>query len=380
MIKGMAGLALLFWGVTACSGVPVAPLSETLVPQEGEATLTDITLQQSDQQGRLLWQLQAQGVRYREDAHVALVEQLKGELYEGGTLAFQIQAQAGEVQQEAQVVILRGDITATADEMVLQGQALEWHPQAGRLEMRGGITVRHPQAQMWAQTLHAEQQTQQIRLQGAVILEDAAARVRLKTDQATWLLSHQQIQAGRSQPGQTRPQVEIEQLQGGETLARALAGSVTLTLPTAQLSLQDPAQVSFSEPMLEITSRRLVWDMEASILRSEDLISVDYPAQNFKLVAGGGSLDQSRQLITVSGGVEALGWPEGQQPVGTPRASLKTDQLTWRMHTGTLEAMGNVHYRHSSPPITLRGTRAVGSLKRQTLHISGGDVVTEILP
>jgi hypothetical protein len=39
-----------------------------------------------------------------------------------------------------------------------------------------------------------------------------------------------------------------------------------------------------------------------------------------------------------------------------------------------------VNYVQASPAFTLRGPRAVGKLEDQTLRISGGDVVTEILP
>jgi hypothetical protein len=39
-----------------------------------------------------------------------------------------------------------------------------------------------------------------------------------------------------------------------------------------------------------------------------------------------------------------------------------------------------VNYVQENPAFTLRGPRAVGTIEEQTLRISGGDVVTEIVP
>jgi lipopolysaccharide assembly outer membrane protein LptD (OstA) len=62
------------------------------------------------------------------------------------------------------------------------------------------------------------------------------------------------------------------------------------------------------------------------------------------------------------------------------KAQLTAEQLLWNTSTQRIEANGNVNYVQASPNLTLRGAKAVGKITDQTLRMSGGDVVTEIIP
>ncbi|NCJ07114.1 LPS export ABC transporter periplasmic protein LptC [Synechococcales cyanobacterium C] len=342
--------------------------------------LTDVTLQQTDEQGRLYWQLHAQELRHSKAGHQAEATQITGTLYEKGKSVFQIAADQGKVQQAAQSITLWGNLTVTADEMVMQGQELEWQPQKGQMVMRGGFTLRHPQVQLWAETLQVSRPHDQIQAQGNVILEDAQAQVRLKTEQITWSWQHQQIQAGHSQPGQTQPQVEIEQLQGKVTIAHALAGSVELALPSSRLTLQDPAQISWKQPPLQIASRQLIWQIQPFLVSSHERVSVKDPDRHLTLVAGGGHLDHRRQVVSLFKGVEVWGWQSGQEPLLTHPPHLTSNHLTWHLDPDVVTASGNVSYRQDSPALMLRGVKAIGSLQKQTIHMIGGETVIEIAP
>ena len=45
-----------------------------------------------------------------------------------------------------------------------------------------------------------------------------------------------------------------------------------------------------------------------------------------------------------------------------------------------MEANGDVVYRQVDPPASFSGQKAVGKLQEQNIEVSGGNVVTEIVP
>ena len=121
-----------------------------------------------------------------------------------------------------------------------------------------------------------------------------------------------------------------------------------------------------------ITSQRLVWDLAQKLLRSPQLMEVRHPQQGITVLAEQGTFDQGKQLATLRGRVEATGVQN--------QTRLSTNQLIWNVATQQLAAQGNVHYQQTSPRFTLKGQRAIGQIQDQTIQISGGNVVTEIIP
>jgi lipopolysaccharide assembly outer membrane protein LptD (OstA) len=123
---------------------------------------------------------------------------------------------------------------------------------------------------------------------------------------------------------------------------------------------------------LILTSRTLTWETLAGRISSRNLLQLQDPRRQVTVLANGGSLNQAQNLVDLQGKVEVRGLKD--------RARLTSDRLLWNTKTERIEALGNVSYGQESPGFTLRGPRAVGRLEAQTLRISGGDVVTEILP
>ncbi|HIK10905.1 MAG TPA: LPS export ABC transporter periplasmic protein LptC [Oscillatoriaceae cyanobacterium M33_DOE_052] len=59
---------------------------------------------------------------------------------------------------------------------------------------------------------------------------------------------------------------------------------------------------------------------------------------------------------------------------------LASDQMMWDITKEQIEAEGNVVYRQNNPPMTTRGKKAFGKLQDRTITFSGGEVVTDVIP
>ena len=78
------------------------------------------------------------------------------------------------------------------------------------------------------------------------------------------------------------------------------------------------------------------------------------------------------QILVLNGNVQALS--QDQQSL------LAADEMTWNIQTQDVDGRGNVFYRQQDPATTVNGDRAVGNLERQTVVVTGRNVVTEIVP
>jgi lipopolysaccharide assembly outer membrane protein LptD (OstA) len=82
-------------------------------------------------------------------------------------------------------------------------------------------------------------------------------------------------------------------------------------------------------------------------------------------------MDLQKKIVYLTGDVYA---------VGQRRQSLKAQALTWYLPSQLVEAEGDVIYRQVEPPVSFTGQKAVGKLQDQNIVVSGGRVVTEIIP
>jgi LPS export ABC transporter protein LptC len=372
------GLAACFTiaQLSACSWrAPTPRQSAKVKPVEGGVAFSKVVLAQADAKGKLLWKFQAQGVSYSEGQQVAKAKTLKGQLFEAGRPIFDIAAEGGTVRQTNQQVRLQGNIRVVDRQrkVLFRGKEAQWNAQSGQLLVQNGLTVSHPKLQVWGNELQASKQGQEVRVTGNVTMETrgeqgGARRVRLKTNQAVWKVDEQTFQAGSAGTAD-RPSVAIEQI-GTPEKSMALAGTAQANLESGLITLLSPVQLQVGS--MTLTSRTLTWDTRSQKLAASELIQIQDPRNQISLLANRGTLEQSRNLVELQGNVEVKGLRNG--------ARLNAEQLLWNTSTQRIEANGNVNYVQASPNLTLRGPKAVGKIAEQTLRMSGGDVVTEIIP
>jgi lipopolysaccharide assembly outer membrane protein LptD (OstA) len=261
--------------------------------------------------------------------------------------------------------------------VVFRGREAQWNPQIGQLMVRGGLMVTHPQLRLWANELKASKKGSLIQVKGSVVMETLAGadpqknqRIRLKANQALWNVAQQKIQAGVASGNEQQPTVQIEQLNPIGEKSVALAGDATADLKRGVVALSSPVRLTMGD--VTLTSRKLTWETVAGRISTRELLQLQDPRRQVTVLANGGSVEQAQNLVNFQGKVEVTGLKD--------RARLTSDKLLWNTKTERIEALGNVNYVQENPAFTLRGPRAVGTIEEQTLRISGGDVVTEIVP
>lgn len=372
------GLGLVGFSFGGCSWrAPVQP-TPTASAVKGGVTFSDVVLARADTKGQLRWKLEAKGVTYGEGQSVSKAKSIKGQLYEKGRPIFDIVAQSGTVRQSDQQVRLQGNIQVSdrQNKLVFRGREAQWNAQSGVLTVQNGLTVTHPQLQLWAKVLQASQRGQVVRVSGQVVMEtrpmadQSTGRLQLKANRALWQVAQQRVQAGEASTNPQQPTVEVKRLDVGQDPAIALAGTVQANLNTGVVQLTTPVQLQRGS--LQLATRTLTWDTQKQRIFSPELVQIQDAQRQISVLANQGTLLERESLVDLQGKVEMKGLRNDAQ--------LTTDQLLWHTNTQRIEAVGNVNYQQTSPQFNLRGPRAVGRIADQTVRISGGNVVTEIVP
>lgn len=364
-------LLILVVGLAGCGGFGrilgrSQPQATTTGQRQESVAFENVTLKQTDSQGQLLWQIQAEGATYTKDQKVARVRNIKGQLFQAGQLAFTIEAKAGEIQPESETIRLKGEIVATdvKEKTRLQGREVEWYPKADLLLVRRELQVSHPQAQASAQEARAYSQKRTIEVQGDVVVNTRDPQLQIKANHALWQVDQNLITAD--------PQVQVRSLAPNQISGRAIADRARIDLNAKTVALGPKAQVSFITPPLEVASSQLVWELNQQQIKSQQPVQVWHRQQNVVVTANRSTLDLADQRVNLSGEVEANGLQK--------QAVLKTDQLTWSIPSQEIAAVGNVVYRQEQPRIDLQGPKAMGKIQSQTIVLEGGQIVTEIFP
>lgn len=333
---------------------------------ESNLTFNNITLEQADEQGQTLWKVDAEQATYSPDQKVAQVVNPDGELFQDGEPIFRIQALRGEVKQDGKRIVLQGEIVATDIQSgaVLKGDELEWKPQEDLLIVRNNLEGTHPQLQATASEARVSNRTRRMVLQGPVTATATDPNLRLQAERLIWLIDDEQVKSEHP--------VQVERLENNRVTDRATGETAEVDLASKIVRLMKNAQVALVEPPVQVTSEILVWNLEAETLSTDRPLRAVHRQQQVNLTANQGRMDLARNIFYLTGNVRAIGQRN--------RSDLAANNLTWTIPTQQVEATGDVVYSQADPAVTLRGPRAVGRFENQTVVVSGGRVVTEIIP
>lgn len=347
--------------------VPEKPVEETSSAQAVERNLTfnDVTLEQSDEQGGLIWKVLAKQATYSKDRKIAQLKSPNGQLFQDGKPLYYITAQTGEIQQDGKKLFLKGNIVAKdpSRNLVLRGNELEWLPKQALLIVRNRLTGNNPQVQVVAREAQVFSRAQRIELYGGVQATSIDPSLQMRTERATWLIEEQKLIGDRP--------LQIDRYKDKKITDRATANSGEVNLKTKIATFRQNAQINLVEPPTQVTSNSLSWNMNTEIVTADQPVRIVNRQQQITVTANQGRLDTQKEVAYLSGNVNSVG-QRGQ--------SLKANTLTWYLPTQNMEANGDVFYTQANPPANFRGQKAVGNLKDQNIAVSGGNVVTEIVP
>ena len=169
----LLAVGILIGGIRACQ---LTNLSDVGLLEDDKAdenfepglTLDDVTLEQPDENGQLLWRVHGDKVTYSPDQKTAKIQRPDGELFQDGNLVYRVKADTGEVFQQEMRIFLRGNIVATGveNDLVLRGNVLEWRPEEDILTVTDRITGDHPKLKASADLARVFNQEQRLELEG----------------------------------------------------------------------------------------------------------------------------------------------------------------------------------------------------------------------
>ena len=369
----VVGFAVL--GVRACQ-LP-NPLRPDVAETEGETstsesglTLRDVTLEQPDDNGELLWKVKGEEVTYSPDRQVAFVKAPDGELYQDGELIYTVQGDTGEIRDNGKVIFLRGNIVATGIESqaVLKGNELEWRPEEDRLIISQGIRGSHPQIQ--AQRAEVFNREKRILLEGDVVATtvneetEDDSRLKLQAQRLQWFWQEERLES--DQP------LLVEQFEGSQVTNSISGDQGQFNLASMEATLEKNVAMQLPEFPLQGNSEKATWQVEQQQVQVDQPLRLIQSEEEIVVTAQSGRIDLAAEQVYLFGDVVA----KGQQR----QTQLASDRLTWDLNQDTLTAEGNVTYQQVDPQFRLRGAKAVAQIQNQNIIVQGGPVVTEIVP
>lgn len=375
MVVAVLGLGAYWLGIG-----PLAPPPPPEAPEEEVETgltLQNVTLEQPDDNGNPLWRVKAEEATYSPDRSIATFTRPDGELFQDGEVIYNVTADSGEMRDNGNTIILRGNIVAKGVQngAILRGQEMEWRPQDDILVLRQDVTGSHPQLRATAEEFRVFNRENRMELQGNVVantvVNDPQTEPWLKLQAQELLWSWEEERINSPAP------LRIEQFKD-TTITEVVQGQQgQVSLADQVATLQGSVTMQFLTLPLSVSSEALEWRVKEEQINLNQPLTVVRPTESLVVTARQGTMNLAEEVITVRQDVVAV----RQQP----QSRLTTDRLTWTIVSQTLLAEGRVSYQQANPALTLNGSRGVGRLQEGIFTVDGGanndgQVVTEIVP
>nr|WP_263012087.1 LPS export ABC transporter periplasmic protein LptC [Laspinema sp. D2d] len=367
--------AFLGLSLPSCAFFQKGKTPEVTEGEEGQdqaLTFNDVTLEQANAEGEIVWKVRSPSARYNDEQKITYLETPTGELFQEGQLVYKIESKTGEVHGDGSKIVLQDQIIATElqNKAVIQAQELEWLPAQDLLIVRNNVSGTHPDLQITANEARLKSQAQRMELVGNVVATTQKnPALQMRSEAVVWQMETDQIISDRP--------VQIDRHlcpspQECPASDKAIGDRGELNLQTNVVTLEQQVQITLSEPPLTISSDLMRWNIDAQSVTSERRVTIVHPKQTLTLMGDRGTLELASSIISLVGNVTGVR--------DRPSTEFKADRMTWVIPTEEFQAEGNVFYRQANPPFTVTGPKAVGKLQDQSIIMTGGDVVTDVVP
>ena len=337
---------------------------------EGSLVLKNATLEQSDNEGNTLWEIEAKEAIYSDDKETAKLKELKGHLFRDGEIVLQVTANHGEILEDGQKILLRENIVATdpRNKAVIRGEEVEWIPQEDVLIVNKEMTGDHPQLRASADKGKYFTGEERLELKGKIVATTQEPPLQMKTEYLSWEIAQKKVSGNQK--------MQIDRYDKNTVTDRVLGDKSEVNLATNIAVLENNVEIKSLKPRLQIATNLAIWNTQKRTVQSPKPVQIVHPEEKITLTANEGIADLEKETVELKGGVRGLSL--------TNKGDLYGDQLNWDITTQIVTAQGNVIYRQADPQFNLTGETAVGRLQDQSIVVnrgsSGKQVVTEIIP
>lgn len=307
---------------------PEAETTPTPAPSEApELVYRDINLTETDNEGNVLWKLEADIAEYEQDGFQAALQTVEGEFYDPEGKAITVSAEGGRVLPRERRLELSGTVEAVAEplSLALSADTIEWLPEDNKLAAIGNVVVR--------------QTERQIEMKGD----------RLDADLSTYYL---RLSLDPSETQTSESDTPVADESAGESSSESPAIVITAV-----------------EPPLDVTTQIVEWDTVTDVVRSSGGVVITHREQEVTFRGKSLIYELASQTATLEGEVKA---------VAIDRAELEADRVQWDVNQELAIATGNVFYKQSGAQnVSVRGQKGTADLRTNSIALEGaGSQVT----
>jgi LPS export ABC transporter protein LptC len=373
----------LFWiifvsGLVACqASLPNSPPQTSKESRlDTQLVLNNAILEQSNQQTSTIWKIKAANIVYSEDKKTATLDKVVGNLIKDGKIIFQISAEIGKVQDNGNVIILNKQIIASdpRNNSVIKTSAVEWRPQENLVLIKDNFTAIDPNLEVTAAEGKYFTDIESLEIQGEITATTKKPALQLMSDRLVWNIPQAQVKS----PGS----IQIVRYDQDEKITDKLVSDraeVNLAKHTA--TLNNNIELVSLQPNLQIATDSLTWNYQERVGNTKTPIQIldrDYPSDTLRDYPSGTLRDRHLSFTGNQGEVnlqqQMVKLTDGVRGINQQKASkLYARQLTWKLDTKKIEAIGNVIYEQADPQVRVTGEKAIGNLEDNNIVVTSSN-------
>lgn len=352
-------LVALLIGLGACrGGSEDEVIEEPVERKDTNLTFNDVTLEQADTAGKLLWKVRSKRVLYSKDRKIARLQGPDGEIFEEGKPVIRFKALKGRIEDNGKKLFLEDNVVATdiRNGVVLRGKLVEWEPDESRLQVRDNFTVVHKQFRGQAEEGNWFLEKKQLEVLRKVVAVSKDPNLQYKGDRILWNIDKQTVLSDKP--------LELYRYKGKTLTDRATGNRADVDLKAKTVLLRQNGLLNLVDPPVDIASNAMLWNMDEETAVSNVPVRVLHRKEQVVFDANQGKADLGEEIFYLIGNVRGVGQSR--------RARLNSDLLTWYSKNDRVEAEGKVFYVQEDPPLVTEGPKAVGFIKDETIVVDGG--------
>ena len=372
-VKNCLKLQLLWLLAIACTSCQSSsPVASTATPTESrvdtQLVLNNAVLEQSNKQENTVWKIKADNIVYSEDKKTAVLDRVVGNLLQNDEIILKISSDQGEIRDNGNIVILEDRIVASdpRNGSVMRSNSIEWRPQESLLLIEDELNAVHPKLEVNARQGRYYTDTEILEIEGDVSADTAEPTARLKSDRLLWQIKQNLV----TSPNKIKV---VRYGRNQKVTDRLTSDRAELDLLAQTATLNGNIELISLEPKIQAASQSLVWNYQQRVGKTESPIQIVDRDRQITVTGNQGELDFPKQLATLTKGAQGINQKQPSQ--------LYASQLTWRIDTETIEALGNVIYEQTDPPARLTGEKAIGTLGNNNITVTsnGKQQVTSVI-
>jgi LPS export ABC transporter protein LptC len=363
---GIGFITLIFLWLTVFRNTPIVTPQTNSTPG---SSLSNITLTEFDETGKLLWEIKAKRAEYRQERRIADVKGVSGKFYRDGKPIIEATGSTGTLDQATQIVTLAGQVKALAvdENITMKAAQMTWESKKDLLIATGDLQIQNQDAKtgrlitITGKSLQARPGANTFTLEKDVLALATKPPLEIRTDKITWAATKKRVfSESPIKVLQTKDAMQLSAKAGEWQLEK------NLVIAKGDVVAED------KKLDLQINGSAIQWDIERQQVSLPEAFQALSASRGITVRAEKGAAQLNEQSIELTGNVNA-GFTSTQ-------GTVRCDQVAWTIPSQTITAKGNLFYEQPQNNLRISGQQAIANLEAQTIAVTGDEVVSEFMP